>query len=228
MTRSLPLIAFMPLILAACTDRNGQDEALGGGCEDTLTPLAADEASPLGFSAEDALPAVMGDMPFSEALLWEGGAEDTITLEVVYDGGEVNYVDSEPAESEGEINTMEGAAAFCEDRLEVAAHILVKTLNGAFDEDWAVTISFADVGAGTMWKEFDPYALNGSFDPEPYLEEDFDTVTGQFDARLSWPSADGSLGLQGEKVDGEVAMAAMMEVASWPASEEGDDEGEGE
>jgi len=215
------------MLMFACTGDNTADtadtadghHASSGGCEDTRTPLALDETTPLGLTANDLLAAAGGETV--EELLWADDGVAALTLTLTHGGGEVSWVDSEYVPPEGD-GAYTLAMPVCEDRLEIALSLTFATDDGAFDEAGEVTLSYGEEGdTADFWLALTPGALGGSFTPEGYAPEGYEDeaelwISGSF--TLDGVSRGAIMGqVSGE--NGETAWAETFEVATWPASD---------
>lgn len=150
----------------------------GDGCESAETiPLAFDEMSTLGFSAEQLAANIAGS--HETTLAW-GVEEGYVTVELTPEAGEgmitvvvrvdeksARFVDLEPASSGEDRGTLIGdMASSCSDVVLVDAQIEVTTDNGALNETFEVTLSAATPNYVSTRIELEPGSLDGSFDVE--------------------------------------------------------------
>lgn len=216
MTRFFPILPL--LVLTACPDGGKADE--GPHCEDTRTPIAFDEVTSLGFSANDKLAGV----PLEEAtrLLYADGVATDLTVGFAPAEG-AYFVDSEAVYPEGGMTTDIGV--ICEDRIEVEGMLAFATADGAFSESFASTLS-ASADSVSVHQELDLDGLNGSFDIVPFVQsEDYDALSAWIDVRFQDGASVGTISGQASGEDectGDecTAWAESVEVAEWPIADE--------
>ncbi|MCA9662805.1 MAG: hypothetical protein KC486_30985 [Myxococcales bacterium] len=157
-----------------------------GDCVEESTVLAADEASPLGFSADDALAGISG--PRSGTLTWVDemiisdayrGTELPITLGVAYDGGAITFVE---ATDNGEVPDPN-----CVSRVEIEVKVDFASDGGEFAETGAGIVRATSADAVELYphKLFPP-ALTGTLDLDALMGLDLTLdgmdLLGTFDA----------------------------------------------
>lgn len=194
----------------ACS-RDGS-EANFDSCDETRTTLTRDEVSSLGFSAGQLLDSMSNalEVPF----LWTSGSQTTLHLQVAYSDGIINFVDAEPKPSE-EGTYTDGAAAICDDYVEVGVTLSFKTDDGAFDESFDLKLQSFDGLSATFGVDLLPDSLNGSYELTIENPEQYDEVTAYLNGSISGTSSAGKLYEQGSKVDGETASATAYDAATW-------------
>lgn len=142
-------------------------------CVDTPTVLAVDEASTLGFSAEQLLADKLGPrattLQFaSEPTVldpaWKGKALP-LTVELRHEGGEVRFIDSEPNPDYDDSGNESGPPSECVDRLEVDVTLDFVTAAGELDEHRPGVLTATAVERADVQVDLLPPALTGSLDP---------------------------------------------------------------
>jgi hypothetical protein len=155
--------------------RNGDGGGEGnssGQCEEILHPLGAlDEATSLGFTAEQMLEFAAGEfhMPivWQESTAVEFGPESgtgELTLNVAYDGGSAYFVESRPRDTGQEDGPGLALGSACRDSVRVEVTVSATTAGGALSETFTAKLDAASRFSATFSKELDPAALSGSFE----------------------------------------------------------------
>ena len=207
---SLDLLTRAPALfavaaLAACSP-DPSDPADGGqfgeendhGC--TLIGeelLDLDEATSWGVTAQDILDVSEGD--HASTLTWADGSTAALALNMA-DFAEPRLLDFEY------VSDGSGAepSLYCPDVLAIDATVEVATDDGQLAERYDVTLTLAESDTVQLSVDLDP--ISGTFDPEDWATETFDTV---------WASL--SIGFSEEGVSGEVA--GFGELSSGTGSE---------
>ncbi len=213
--------AFLPLVLLSGCGLLDKPADEGPHCEDTRTPIAFDEATPLGFTADEVLALV--PMDESSVLLYSDGTSTDLQLGFAPAEG-AYFVDSEAVYPEG--GEQMDIAVICEDRVEIEGMFAFATADGAFAESFASVLS-ATAERVSIRQEIDLDNLNGTFDLVPFVDaEDYDTLKAWIDVSYSEGASSGAVSGQAsgqeECADGEecTAWAENVDVATWPTSEE--------
>ena len=157
-TRSLATIALLALpTFLACGDKEGDDT--GGDatwmpyCEATETPLAFDEASPLGFSAADLVAGVGSS--FSAPLTWvEAGPASTLALELSW-SSDVTFVDLEEATPPDDGTAIADIAVICDDYIVVGATLDLNSADGLLADSFSVDLSAMSVDGASFSLELE-------------------------------------------------------------------------
>ena len=181
-------------------------------CEETTTILGGVDvvSTLLGISADDLLTTVGSGFTTTAlytkdtSILTQSplGGETNLTVTISYDGGEIRQIESKPVNSENEI------AGECLNRLEVDVTIAFSTADSAFEESWqavlAQSISPENDGLAdpTLAAEFDPYAIEGSFEIISITGVTPDSVTGALYTTAVDP-VQGSVDILVEQTNGE-------------------------
>ncbi len=217
---SLTMLPFVALV--GCKFGTADE---GAYCEDTATVLAMDEVSELGFSGNDVLDNLEGE--HSAVMRWlESNADTALTMDVLYDGGEVRFIESVAVypDNNGIGNTME-AAIDCQDRLEVDVAVTFATEDGAFDEDWDVALrSTAADAADFTLADRDPADFTGTYDFVAFDPAEWDDVNTSIHAAVDTGGLRGTVDEMAEVVEDDsgpdgTAMAALETVAQWPVED---------
>ncbi len=204
----------IPLLAVTACDF-GDEQPAGGGCEDTYTVLALDEASVLGFSGQDLLDSVEGE--YLDTLHWADGTSENLSITLTHVGGEVRFVDSEPRETEG---TTDLAMPYCEDRLEVSVEAAIATNGGSFDEVLTVILNSDDPTSARFDSgDLHPDDLVGSYDFVSFDPSEWDTVDFDITAGFDFNGTEGMINERATVSDDDpdgTSQAAMSNVAAWP------------
>lgn len=203
------------VLLVACDLFGGKTEDEGPTCSDTKSTLGADEASPLGFTANELLPTVEGD--FAEILLYADGSSSPLSLSFTSDPGAIQFVDSEAVYPEGNHTDI---GIICEDRLEIGGIFAFSTEDGLFNDSFEAVLSAMAVSEASLSVDLIAQPSAGSFDPESYPTTDYDELSMSIDAMWSSEGSIGTVGgstLKDEGCDGDVCSASseQLEVGSW-------------
>ncbi len=211
MTRTLPLLSLLPLVLA-CGEKDAVSDYWTPRCEETRTALAFDEVSPLGFSAEEA--AVALSSLHTVDLLWARGGATTVDIELALTSA-VEFVDLEE-ETPPEDATVPDIAVVCEDYVAVSVTLGLKSADGLLDEDFALSMSLSQADLGAVWAALEvadfskPEIFDDFLDAEATVQHPtLDVVFGPAG------SIDGEIGWQAEGEDGDTAWASADQVASF-------------
>jgi len=171
------------------------------------TPLALDEVSAAGFSAQDLLDLAQGSR--AATLTWVTDASTDLTVTVA-DPVNARFRDNEAGECSNDMYY------FCPDDLAVDVSMTFATGDGAFSEAWTQTLSrsepseydysYYDTAAGdsvSAWHSLDVIA--GTFDPGDYVDvSEYDRV--DVDLRINFYEGEligGAIGGGGETSYGE-------------------------
>ncbi len=226
MTKTNALVLAIALastpVLSSCERGDANQSAEGAGCDETVTLLAQDEDSPLGFSADDILD--FAEAAHEEILGYPSGEATWLTVTISYDAGEIRFVDSEPAEVEGD-SEVQLAAPYCEDRLEIEARVTFATDDGLFDEQQETVLSMTNPDVVSFFLSLAPEELGGTYQLEvPPGAEDYDEVEIMIDGLVDRDDTEGTISAQfsgSEEGDGEgVAWATNMLIGEWPPVDE--------
>ncbi|WP_437819886.1 hypothetical protein [Sorangium sp. So ce1078] len=160
-----------------------------GACDEEKEDIGADDVSPLGFSAREALSAASGER--SAPLTWAKGGSTTVTVSV----GELaaaRFVRSTVAS--GEPGGAEPAlAADCADHLQIDVPLAFSTEDGAFDESFAVTLRVPQVDDARFYHRIDLSALQGSYEVTEVDPAQFREVVVSLSGTLSSSAVSGTI-----------------------------------
>lgn len=156
--RSLVALSLIGLpLLTACPEKGGDDT--GGDnawmpyCEATETPLAFDEASPLGFSGAD-LTAAIGSTA-SAPLAWvDPVGTTTLELSLAWSSA-VTFVDLEEATPPDDATAIADIAVICDDYLVVGATLGLTSADGLLADSFAIDLSATAANAGSFALELE-------------------------------------------------------------------------
>lgn len=203
------------LNLLACSfgdNPGGQSGEDSYGCfPQTSTPLALDEASPLGFTPQEMLDSVAAGP--TATFTWTAGTTAGLALDTTPDTTSAAYVEY-AWEDDG--SGME-AAMGCANTVEIDADLGFHTDDGAFDEDFAVTLTAVGDGQVTWFVQEDLGDVAGTYDASELDTSDYDDVVLNYSGRWDDAGAAGTLEAQGSGTDGDTAYAENNPVGAWGA-----------
>jgi hypothetical protein len=176
------------------------------------TPLAVDEVSPLGFSAQDVLPVVSG--PRTETLSWSDGTTTELQLEVA-PTGVYEYVEQAVVDDGTGTGSEPALAPWCPNEISIAASTTFATADGAFAEALPDPVLAATADAATLTDSLEQVA--GTYDVWDHVPagNDYDDARSWLDVTFSATGVAGAISGQGSGTDGDVAWAEAFEVASF-------------
>lgn len=188
-TRSLVAFALLGLpAFLACGDKDGDDtggnEAWMPYCEATETPLAFDEASPLGFSGAD-LAAAVGSASSSPLTWTEPASTSTLDLTLAW-SSEVTFVDLEEASPPDDATAIADIGVICDDYIVVGATLGLSSADGLLAESFAVDLSATAANAASFARELEvsdfshPAIFTPHEDPDADLQHP--RISGSFSA----------------------------------------------
>ena len=219
------------LALAACDTQEppqgggqfGQETDDGYRCvEISRTPLAADEASPLGFSPSELTGWAV--TVHEATVTWSDGSTAALTLELS-DAGEADYAEYQAEQTSSgdgsEPDTLMDIAIDCPAQVEIPLTLSLRTDDGAFEESLSWTLEATSAEMFSLWLDLEDMALSGSFDPSDWATESFDEVWANMSIEV-WQEdgLEGEISGYGEAtdpgtgdMDGTVSLS-MFEIAS--------------
>ena len=212
----------------ACGDESSEEEeaplpsSSGPYCEDTASPMAADDESSFGVTGGEFLAALPSD--FIGVASFEGMGDSNLELRITVDEDSLRFVESVAVypETDGPVPAID---VMCGDRIEIDVRMELHTEDGQLAETIDTTMSMVDhevmmtePGAISAWIELEADAINGSLDMGDYLNPDeFDSATFYVDAMIVDSELVGNISALGEVVTSEgedgTAMAAIFPVA---------------
>jgi hypothetical protein len=205
----------------------------GAMCQDlATTALAMDEASSLGFSADDALAVAGGS--HTGTLVYADGSSTAVTVSVESrgsprfihrawgdDGGDGEVMpmlaDTGGGSAPGDSGTGDtgGAGTFddpCHDVLALDVTFRIATADGAFDEGFDTVLEAAAADDAQVYAALDLAHLGGSFTLD---SSGYDAVSAWIDARFDASGAHGIVQGQGSATDGDVAFAENIDIGAY-------------
>lgn len=193
----------------------GQTGEEGAGCLAVRTErLAASQASPLGFSADQVMAAV--GLEHSVPLTWQDGTQTSLRLAFDYPGTEVEFAERQyrasgsDSNASGPQSAVAEIATECNDVLNVPLGLTFATEDGAFDEVWSVTLGAEALTSASLFYLLDLNVLEGSFRGTDFAPAGTDLssvfLTLSFDAGVLTGSISGTATRQtGTGPDGSVS-----------------------
>ena len=177
-----------------------------GGCEVVAeTPLALDEQSEAGFTADQAL------MNFEglnvQIVTYPSASTIDVSFNVLYEGAEVVYRERELFGA-----PSADVVARCISAVEFDVAVTMVTGDGSFDESWGMTLQAITRDVAVIFQEFD--SLNGNWMPEMSdLDATLDpaSLTYEFDSEVA---TDGLLG----EMNAFDADGVKYDVVTWEPS----------
>lgn len=222
MTRTnLPALAALAgLAVAAgpgCSLVNG-DETYTPRCAETVSSLTLDQATDLGFTAQELISSVTGGS--SDTLTWSDGTTTGVHLGVGYADGALRYVHSEVEEPPEDAGAILDIAVICEDRIEVVADVTLKTDDGAFDEMWTVTLRALASDEASFNQDLLPGDLTGTYDYRALDPAEYDSTSAALSVSLRTGISTGNIFEMGEKTEGDgddgTSSATSALAGAWP------------
>ncbi len=214
--RVLPLLS-LSFVLTACPGGlrgSGND---GSQCVAERSALDLDEVAPVGFTARQMVESVAG--PQTETLVQHSDhPSSTITVEVIYNGGEVWFVD-QVKRGWGLAKAADTADPHaCNDHIEVEVEISLVSADGLINERYPTTITsgpyyyYASSVANFMLED-----LNGSYTSEDDDLDAYDGVEVSFYLDFDHRGTRGWIYVQAlEACDDGLCSAAVIGSAHWP------------
>ncbi|WP_437728370.1 hypothetical protein [Sorangium sp. So ce861] len=164
-----------------------------GACDEEKEDIGADDVSPLGFSAREALSALSGER--SAPLTWAKGGSTTVTVaagELVaarfVRSTQAKVANSGPGGAEST-----AIAADCADHLQLDVPLAFSTEDGAFDEAFGVTLRVWQVDAGRFFRRIDLDALQGSYEVTEVDPTEFREVVVSLSGELTGSAVSGTI-----------------------------------
>lgn len=227
--RSSGWLGAMAVAMVACTGAEPPNEQPGGQFGEeagahcvvlTETPLALDEISPLGFSAQELLALAAGAS--EHELDWVQLGQTTSLSLAVTSLDSASYVEQGVERDEG----YGGPEPWCPNVVKVAVRLELSTEDGALAEsaETALTSEGADRVSLTLPLD----AVAGSFDPWDHVPAgtDFDEVRAWLELNFDASGLSGRIDGQGSGVVGDpndpdsVAYAQGFDIATFGDTEE--------
>ncbi|WP_437925565.1 hypothetical protein WMF37_41965 [Sorangium sp. So ce291] len=149
---------------------DGQIGRVGGPCTARSEIIGVEDASRLGFSANDAIAAISGAR--SATLTWAKGGSTTVTVSagapltarfVHFTRSEVQYTAGGDGPSEGPVDSMATSCPFGDPFLEIDVLLSFSTEDGAFADSLPVTLRAGNREAVTFIHVIYPLQVQGSY-----------------------------------------------------------------
>lgn len=225
---STTLRAALALALIACTgsedDPNTKDDTAGEGahCEDTVTDVAFDEVTALGFAADAVV--ALADGAHAETMRWASGDSSPLAVTVTV-GTTARMVDSEAVYPPG---TTVDIGLYCEDRVELDATLQLVSDDGLLDETLEGALVSIDGLSALFYATLEPDGLGGSLQMDDFMTETLDyderslSLSASFDSEGSSGWLSGIVSGTGDCEEGEncTAWSGSFEIGTWgPMSE---------
>jgi hypothetical protein len=216
----LALSTFAVVIaLCGCPEEDPNlDEGASAYCEETATVVALDELTDLGFTAQEVIDALVftheTDLDFTD------GGSAALTIDLLFDGGEVRYVDSVAVYPEGD-EEMAAGAILCEAYVEIDVTVDFVTDDGVFDESWELPLQATAADAASFGlSDLTPDDFTGTYDFMAFDPAEHDGVTTSVWAAFDMGGPRGEISematSESQDEGGEgVASAENQTVASW-------------
>lgn len=197
--------------------------AAPSSCERTTTELAANEISPLGFSAEAVRALVEGE--FGAALAWrkpdsfvssygpERGAS-TITLAITPRATAARFVEWRlPGANDG--RACPPSASTPAPSVEIDVDASISTEGGALNERALAVVAATSTMQASLTSRLELDGLQGSFSVEP--QPPYTTSVLSIDATITRDAMSGLLSSPIELVEGDMVSIRRSLYACWPA-----------
>lgn len=207
------LLAVVVLALPACGSQatGGQTGEEHFGCQEARsTPLAIDEQSPIGFSAEQGVLRVCG--VHDAVLRKDDGTETTLTLSVACDGSSARFIDREWRQDPRGRETLD---AGCLDIVTLQADLGFDTADGSFDEQWQTRIEAERVDYAVAWVAIDLSNLNGTYAVTEVDVAQYQELAAFLAIRFEAQDVTGAISGQGTRVSGDNASATNFPIATF-------------
>lgn len=209
------MLGALALALTGCAE-DTLDEGWFPGCDETRTELGDDEASALGFSADD----VFAELTLPATLdgRIDGDVAVTVTLDLIRTDDPVAFVDREPSEPPDDVEEIPTIDVQCDDTLEIPVQLTLTTDDGSFDETVTAELEAATPGGVALFADLgDGQALDGTYQPGTVDTSEYDTWGYTVDLRRDAGTWSGAISLVGEGTDGDgdVAFVEQTEVLTW-------------
>lgn len=199
-------------VYETCEDWELPGSTQASACEEVTSIVPADQVTPLGFSADQVLAAVVG--PFGADAEWvaeKGRPATTVSLSVTAGTGEVLFHDL----SAGYLAPSIGASPPCFDVLEVPARVEFTSGDGAFAEVREVSLMVSDLTAISASFPLDWATLDGTFTFATIDPTAWDEVTLDVSTQLV-PSVSGEVQVSASRGAGSVSEGLVGPLLRWP------------
>lgn len=210
------------LLFATACDIGDQEDNAGASCKDTEQPIALDDDTALGFTAQQIVDLVTP--AYAGVLEWADGGTTDLDVALSPDG-EAWFVDSEVVEGIGDTQTL--VWPICEDRVAISVAIAFTTADGAFAETWSGRAVATEATNASWSHTVDLDGLDGTFDVVPFVEStDYDELGAWVEGVVTAPGV--SRGEIAGQASGEedcdpgdtcTAWAEHVDVGTWGSDE---------
>lgn len=192
------------VVVAACGGQVGEEPA---ECAvQSVTPLAGDEVSPLGFSAEQALVGVVGSHPLSVS--WADARTTNGDVTATYRGGTIEY--QERAWRGDVTPELDGD---CFDILAIELDLTAATDDGALDEAWTATLIVHDRANADVQLDLDD--VRGTLEVADYAPSAaWDAVTAWLELVFGSTGPGGVIAGQAIRHQGDTVSAESFGIAT--------------
>jgi hypothetical protein len=132
----------------------------------------------------------------------------------------VEFVDSEAVYPETEGGMTTDIGVICDDRLEIGGTLSFSTEDGLFADVFSGVLSAMDVATASLSIDLMEQASAGTFDPESYPTDVYDSMSMGLSAVFNADGSNGTIAgstLHDEGCDGDICSASseQLEVGSW-------------
>ncbi len=206
---------------------DGEGTTDGGSCEETAKPLALDEASAIGVTAEQILAFAEGTHEATLTYLpdsWSATAvaltpegESTTVTVVIEAQGTAAFIDSEPVERRADGGPMIAMdlGTPCQDYVAIDVSVRLTTADGALDETLDGKLVAYGESQAKLSLPLELDALGGSFAVEVLEPEGGETVQTSVDVTFGTGVFVGDFGGVIELIDGDATQAGLVTYGSW-------------
>jgi hypothetical protein len=195
----------------------GQTGEEGVGCQPVQRdPIAWSERSPLGFSADDILAAIGSTR--ETRLEWEDGTSTALTVGIERaSSGQVEFQEREwVASTNGSGIEPAVGVPECNDVVAIPVTLTFTTNDGAFADEWDLTLLAETTSGVTAFLRFDPSELEGSYTVSEVDPAAFDDIQAFIELDLSEDGWTGTVSGEASQTNANgTASARMFEIASF-------------
>jgi hypothetical protein len=180
----------------------GQTGEESTGCQAVQSsPLAWSERSPLGFSADELLNSLGAER--DARLTWQDGTSTTLSLALARGAsGRVEYQQRDDVSSGSGAEPAIEIATECLDVVAIPVALTFSTADGAFAEEWALTLLAESSMRATGFSNVDLGELDGTFTVTQVDAAEFDEVLAHLSLTLAPGGWSGTLAGQAVKSSG--------------------------
>ena len=230
MSRVTWSVVLVGVFLAGCEKRTLESRVDTGAsaedgmpyCEDSAAAMVPEDVSSFGVSGQAFLDSIPAGLDGSAAFADGGNAGLQVQVEV--DPTTLQSVGSVAVypETDGPVPSI---AVICPDRMEVQARVSLITDDGRLAETLDLVLVTEDpaelggpAGQVSLSAELDPGALGGTLDIADFTDlDEWDSVSMSARATILDGTLTGEVSGMGEVVNGEVAMAGAIPMATLQA-----------